>query len=424
MRKIAVVGLGYVGLTLAVELSKHYSVTGYDISEIRINELIDNWDRNDLLDKKSLHDSIMKYTSNKEDLNDINLFIVSVSTPAYFYEQPNLEPLLSATRTIAEVLKRGDIVVYESTVYPGATEELCLPILEKISHLCAGKDFNIAYSPERISPGDSAMTLKNIVKIVAAQNPETLSEVQQVYESVCDRVYCVSSIATAEATKLLENLQRDVNIAFMNEFSQIMNALNLNVYEIIEAAKTKWSFVPFKPGLVGGHCIAVDPHYLIFKAKRLGLHPDMLLTARKINDGMPQYIVNEALKLLMKNDLTFSNCKMGIFGLSYKEDVNDLRNSLALKLVGICRNLGFNYLVHDPVVDEKIVLDKYQIKLSKLEEMNGLTIAIILVGHHIYLENGVQNIIERLETPKILMDIPNIFAMKASSYEGIVYWNL
>ena len=424
MKKIAVIGLGYVGLSLAVALSKHYSVLGYDISESRINELIDNWDRNNLVNTQSLHDSIVQFTTSKGDLKNINFFIVAVSTPTYFYEHPNLEPLISATTTLAEVLKQGDIVVYESTVYPGATEELCLPILEKGSNLRASIHFNIAYSPERISPGDDKRTLKHIVTIVAAQNPETLSDVKQVYSSVCDAVYPVSSIATAEATKLLENSQRDVNIAFMNEFAQIMKALDLNVHEIIEAAKTKWSFVPFKPGLVGGHCIAVDPHYLIFKAKRLGLHPDLLLTARKINDGMPQFIANEVIKLFIKNNLNIAEAKIGIFGLAYKENTPDLRNSLSLKLIKICKNFGFNYLVHDPLVDKKMVLDKYQLKLNEFEEIKGLTMAIILVGHNYYLEKGIQGLIERLESPRIIMDIPNSFSTQASAFPEVIYWSL
>jgi UDP-N-acetyl-D-galactosamine dehydrogenase len=252
MKKIGIIGLGYVGLGLATELSKHFPVVGYDIAGERIKELQQNIDTNELISEEELRSCKLLYSSEIEDIKDSNFYIVTVSTPAYFYEMPNLAPLISATKNLALFLKKGDIVVYESTVYPGTTEEICLPLLEEISQLKAGVDFNIGYSPERISPGDQEHSLQNITKIISAQNEHTLNEVSTIYKTICESVYPVSSIQTAEAVKILENTQRDTNIALMNEFSQIMHAIDLDVHEIIEAAKTKWSFVPFKPGFVGG----------------------------------------------------------------------------------------------------------------------------------------------------------------------------
>lgn len=423
MKRIAVVGLGYVGLGLAIELSKKHSVVGYDISTQRIAELADHWDRNNLINADTLANASLVFTAHSDGIKEATIYIVAVSTPAYFYQLPNLEPLVGATETVAGVLKVGDTVIFESTVYPGTTEEICLPILEKISQLRSGIDFGIGYSPERISSGDLEKNLKNIVKVVSGQNPQVLKVVKELYETVCDSVCPVSSLATAEAVKLLENSQRDVNIAFMNEFAQIMHTLDLNVHEIIEAAKTKWSFVPFKPGFVGGHCIAVDPHYLIFKAKRAGYHPDLLLAARKINDGMPQFVVQEVMKLFIKNDLNITKAKIGVFGLTYKENTPDLRNSLALKLVQVLKSAGFNYQVHDPVADKQVVLDRYQLKLDELEDMNDLAIAIMVVGHDFYLQQGAHEITTRLQHPKLLMDIPNMFASVRLDYD-VTYWSL
>lgn len=422
MNKIAVIGLGYVGLNLAVALSKNYPVIGYDISLSRIKELSDYFDSNHLISNNELQNSRVQYTTNSEDLREADLYIVVVSTPAYHYELPNLEPLINATSTVASVLKKGDIVIFESTVYPGTTEEICLPILEKISGLRNGDDFGIGYSPERIYPGDKHYTLNNIVKIVSGQNEAVLAKVKEIYESICEKVHPVSSIATAEAVKILENTQRDINIAFMNEFSQIMHALHLDMNEIIEGAKTKWSFAHFKPGFVGGHCIAVDPQYLIFKAKRLGVSPDLLVTARKINEGMPQFVMQEAIKLFIKNDLSLSQAKIGVFGISYKENVPDVRNSLALKFINILKTYHLNFQVHDPEANKDVIFKKYNLQLAELDEMEYLSLAIIIVGHEFYQNLGLETFAAKLKHPKILMDIPNIFVNSATSIKN--YWNL
>lgn len=303
MKTFAVIGLGYVGLELAISLADSKETYGYDISKHRIAELQQNQDRNHLISSDRLKNSKLKLTNDIELIKAANFYIVAVSTPAYFYELPNLEPLINATRSLGEVLKKGDIVVFESTVYPGTTEEVCIPILEEVSHLRCGQDFNVGYSPERISPGDTEHDLRNIPKVISAQNESTLQEVKAAYHLICDTVYTVSTIKTAEAVKVLENTQRDINIAFMNEFAQIMHALDLDTHEILEGAKTKWSFIPFKPGFVGGHCIAIDPQYLAFKAKRHGVEPKIILAARQVNDGMTQFIIHEMNKILIKKIL-------------------------------------------------------------------------------------------------------------------------
>lgn len=424
MKKIAVVGLGYVGLGLAVALSKHYSVIGYDTSKTRIAELKENLDKNNTVTHDELVKSSVKYTDQLEDIREATFYIVAVSTPAYYYEMPNLEPLIHATQDLATVIKKGDIIVYESTVYPGTTEEVCLPILEEISQLKLGEDFNIGYSPERINPDDKVHTLKNITKVISAQNASTLDAIATVYQSICDDVYPVSNIQTAEAVKVLENTQRDVNIAFMNEFAIIMHALNLNVHEILKAAETKWSYVPFKPGLVGGHCIAVDPHYLAFKAKRVGIFPDLILVARKINDGITHFIIQELLKLLIKNQVEISKSNIGILGITYKENTPDIRNSLALKLIKELGVEGIHCQVHDPLADKSKLKDKHHIELKDFDQLNDLNAVILVVAHTFYRETGIKRIMETMNSPLIIMDIPNLFIDEAAFYEKLHYWSL
>lgn len=421
---ISVIGLGYVGLELAVSLSKHYSVIGYDISESRVNELHEGFDRNQLVSVERLTSSQIQYTTNLAEIKKANFYIVTVSTPSYFYELPNLEPLVNATKDLASMLKKGDTIVYESTVYPGTTEDTCIPILEQISQLKSGIDFSVGYSPERINPNDKVHTLQNITKVISAQNSQTLKLVQEVYGTVCDKVYPVSNIKTAEAVKVLENTQRDVNIALMNEFAEIAHALDLNTHEILKAAQTKWSFVPFKPGFVGGHCISIDPHYLAFKAKRLGLKPDLILTARKINDNMPHVIVNELIKIFIKRDFNIKQARVGIFGITYKENTPDIRNSLALKLLKELKNYDLNYEVHDPFANKKILQTKYNIELKEFADIKDLTVTLILVPHDFYREQGINAFIDKFNGKGIIMDIPNLFAENVIEGEGIIYWNL
>lgn len=422
--KVAIVGLGYVGLGLATALSRHFEIIGYDISTQRIDGLNAGVDANELISSQELITYSLTYTNNHEDIKDATVYIVTVSTPAIYYELPELRPLESATQTLAGMLKKGDLVIYESTVYPGTTEEVCQPILEQISHLKCGQDFNIAYSPERISPGDKVHLLENTTKIVAAQNQETLQKVISLYETICDTVYPVSNIATAEAVKILENTQRDTNIAFMNEFSQIMHAIGLNTHEIIEAAKTKWSFVPFKPGFVGGHCIAVDPQYLVFKAKRLGLHPDIILASRKINENMPSFIIQTLIDFLLKLNVNTLRVKIGILGLAYKENVKDARNSLALKLIKFLDRYHFSLQLNDPILDKEALKKKHGYTLLDLDEMHDLTAVIIVAGHDYYREVGLQAILKCCKEYPIILDIPNLFVDEKDTLHDVNYWSL
>lgn len=423
MRRIAVVGLGYVGLGLAVALSKHFPVSGYDISAKRINQLRNHHDVNQLISAEELKQANFNIVETIADIKEADFYIITVSTPAYFYELPNLKPLISATTDVATVLKKGDIVVFESTVYPGTTEEVCLPILEKNGQLRSGKDFFLGYSPERISPNNKKHTLKNVPKIIAAQNEEALAIIQSVYQACCDGVYPVSSIKTAEAVKILENTQRDINIAFINEFTTIMHALDLNMHEILQAASSKWSFMPYKPGLVGGHCIAVDPLYLAFKAKRLGLNHDVILAARKTNDNMTHFIIQELISLLIKNNIATQQCSLGIFGITYKENVPDVRNSLALKLIKELQRDGFECLVHDPLADKEVIKEKYGITLSNFTAIDNISVALVLVGHDFYQQTGLGKIAEKMAHP-IVMDIPNLFINDVAKCVRMSYWSL
>jgi UDP-N-acetyl-D-glucosamine/UDP-N-acetyl-D-galactosamine dehydrogenase len=423
-RKIAVIGLGYVGLGLAIELSRHYTVIGCDISKNRISELKNNIDRNQLITRDELSKSNIQYVSEVQEIKNADFYIVSVSTPAYYYELPNLEPLIEATKQLATVLKKGDIVVYESTVYPGTTEEVCLPLLEEISHLKSPDDFSIGYSPERINPGSSEHTLTNTPKIISAQNKESLKIIEEVYQSCCEKTYPVSCIMAAEAVKILENTQRDINIAFMNEFSEIMHALNLNVNEIIEAAKTKWSFVSFKPGFVGGHCISVDSLYLAFKARRIGVQHDLILAARKVNDGITRFVKHELINILLKNHVTIPNCRIGIFGLSYKENIPDIRNSLALKFIKELNETGVNCYIHDPIVDKDYILDKYNIQIQEFEKISDISAVIIIVAHNFYRDVGIEQFLTKMDEKKIIMDIPNLFVDTIKNHNITHYWSL
>ena len=423
MKRFAIVGLGYVGLGLATALAKTNFTIGYDIDTSRIQELQQHKDRNNLVDSDTLKNSPVTYTDNLEDIKAANFYIITVGTPVYYYEMPNLEPLIAATKDIATVLKSGDIVVYESTVYPRTTEDVCIPLLEEYSKLKHGKDFHVGYSPERVNPGDTEHTLANTTKIIAAHDAETLKEVQKAYQSICDETYPVSSIAIAEAIKILENTQRDVNIAFMNEFSKVMHALHLNMHEILEGAKTKWSFVPFKPGLVGGHCISVDPWYLVFQAKRYGIQTDLVSTARKVNDGITKFILQSLVKLLITNQIDINNITVGLFGISYKANTLDSRNSLSLKLAKEIREYGFECLIHDPL-DFQQQKHPAHTSLSPFEAMKDLSAAIILVGHDYYRDLGIQPFINKCKTPNIIMDIPNLFVKEKLVSQNIAYWSL
>ncbi len=423
MNSYAIIGLGYVGLNLAIAFAKHNSTYGYDINKRRIEKLNAHIDENKLFSSEELQSISITFTNDIADISNANFYIITVATPVNHFSMPDLEQLVSASKSLAKVLKKGDVVVFESSVYPGTTEEICIPVLNKYSKLESGKDFFVGYSPERINPSDKKHTLFNITKIISAQDKYTLQRMQDAYQLICKDVHHASSIMVAESSKILENTQRDINIALMNEFSILMHELNISTNDVIEAAKTKWNFIPFKPGLVGGHCIPVDPLYLSFQAKRHGLSLDLVLESRKINDGMTNFIIQSMLKILLKHKIDFNKVTIGLFGITYKPNLIDYRNSLSLKLLKELREYNFNCKISDQF-DDDIDLSSEDIVLDKFSDINNLTVAIILVGHDSYTEFGLKNFIKKCKAPAIIMDIPSLFFKEKDNISNLIYWSL
>jgi UDP-N-acetyl-D-galactosamine dehydrogenase len=382
MEKIGIIGLGYVGLPLAVEFGKIIEVVGFDISQARIAELTKGIDRTLEVDADELKNSkYLKFSSNPDDLKAVNYFIVTVPTPVDEFHVPDLRPLQSASKTVGTALKKGDIVIYESTVYPGCTEEICVPILEKTSGLKFNVDFFAGYSPERINPGDKQHRLPNIKKVTSGSTPQVAEKVDQLYKRIIVAgTYQASSLKVAEAAKVIENSQRDLNIAFVNELALIFQRIGIDTHEVLEAAGTKWNFLPFRPGLVGGHCIGVDPYYLTYKAESLGYHPEVILSGRKINDNMAVYIANNVIKLMANHQLPIYGGKVLVLGLTFKENCPDIRNSKVVDVVRELASFGTQVDIYDPHVDAHEVKEEYN--LTTLNKITRKYHAIILaVGH-------------------------------------------
>ncbi|MEQ8628954.1 Vi polysaccharide biosynthesis UDP-N-acetylglucosamine C-6 dehydrogenase TviB [Ekhidna sp.] len=393
MKKIAVIGLGYVGLPLAVEFGKKRMVIGYDINQSRIDELKNGYDRTLEVDSAELKSSSNLYfTIDKEELRKADIFIITVPTPINKYKQPDLSPLLSASRLVGEVLKKGDIIIYESTVYPGCTEDDCVPVLEEISGLTFNKDFYCGYSPERINPGDKVHRLPNIKKVTSGSTNEIAEEVDQLYQTIISAgTFKASSIKAAEAAKVIENSQRDLNIAFVNELALIFDKLNINTSDVLEAAATKWNFLPFKPGLVGGHCIGVDPYYLTHKAEALGYHPEVILAGRRINDNMGVYISNQVIKIMVQKGIPVKNSKALVLGITFKENCPDIRNSKVIDVITELKSFGLDVDVFDPHADTQEVQEEYSLNL--LETIEGKYDAIVLaVSHEDFKELSIESI--------------------------------
>jgi UDP-N-acetyl-D-glucosamine/UDP-N-acetyl-D-galactosamine dehydrogenase len=382
MEKIGIIGLGYVGLPLAVEFGKILQVVGFDINQSRINELKNGIDRTLEVDKEELESAKrLNFSSDPNDLKLVNYFIVTVPTPVDEYHVPDLRPLQLASKTVGSVLKKGDIVIYESTVYPGCTEEVCVPILEAESGLKFNKDFFAGYSPERINPGDKLHRLPNIKKVTSGSTPEVAENVDQLYKKIIKAgTHKASSIKVAEAAKVIENSQRDLNIAFVNELALIFQRVGIDTHEVLEAAGTKWNFLPFKPGLVGGHCIGVDPYYLTYKAESLGYHPEVILSGRKINDNMPIYIANDVIKLMAKNQLPIHGGKVLMMGLTFKENCPDIRNSKVVDVVRELISFGTEVDIYDPHADVEEVRHEYNLELIKSISKKYHAI-VLAVGH-------------------------------------------
>lgn len=387
MDKIGVIGLGYVGLPLAVEFGKVVEVVGFDINKERIEELSSGFDRTKEVDEQELKSSTkLKFTYTLGDLRDVNYFIVTVPTPVDEFKKPDLRPLESASKGVGNVLKKGDIVIYESTVYPGCTEEVCVPILEKTSGLEFNKDFFCGYSPERINPGDKLHRVTTIKKVTSGSTVEVAEKVDQLYRKIIVAgTHKASSIKVAEAAKVIENSQRDVNIAFVNELALIFERIGIDTHEVLEAAGTKWNFLPFKPGLVGGHCIGVDPYYLTHKAESLGYHSEVILSGRRINDNMSAHIANCVIKLMAQHEMPINKANILVLGITFKENCPDIRNSKVVDLIQELKSFGTNVDVYDPLADAQEVKHEYGLLL--VDAPNKKYHAIVAAVNHAEFNN-------------------------------------
>ena len=382
-KKIAVVGLGYVGLPLAVEFSKKRDVIGFDINKDRINELKKGVDVTGELSKKELNqDLFITYTDNLNILKNCNIFIITVPTPIDKNKKPDLNLLKKSSNSIGKIIKKDDIIIYESTVYPGVTEEVCVPILEQQSGLKFNKDFYCGYSPERINPGDKEHKIADIKKVTSGSTPKIATEIDELYKQIITAgTHKASSIKIAEAAKVIENTQRDLNIALINELSLIFNKLGIDTESILKAAETKWNFLPFRPGLVGGHCISVDPYYLTHKASEVGYNPEMILAGRRLNDSMGKYVANEVSKLMYKKNIVVSNANILIMGLAFKENCPDYRNTRVIDLVKVFESFDCNVDIYDPRVNKSQAAHEYKIKLIDKPIKNNYDAIVIAVGH-------------------------------------------
>ena len=425
-RAIAVVGLGYVGLPIAVAFGKQGPVVGFDINKAKIEELRRGIDRTGEVSHSDLKASQVQYTWEPAELKAADFIIVAVPTPINEALQPDFTALQKSSELIGANMSPGSIVVYESTVYPGATEEVCLPILEKMSGMKAGVDFKIGYSPERINPGDKEHTLEKIIKVVSAQDAESLEIVAKTYGTVVKAgIHRASSIKVAEAAKVIENTQRDLNIALMNELSLIFHRLGIDTKSVLEAAGTKWNFLRFSPGLVGGHCIGVDPYYLTAKAESVGYHPQVILSGRRINNGMGKFVAEQTMKLLSQLPRPVNELKVAVLGLTFKENVPDLRNSKVPDIINELREYGVQVIVHDPIADPGEAVHEYGIKLVDLKQIQGVDGVIVAVSHKSFLEIGLAELLKPLRDHKngVLVDVKSIFD-PAKVPATIKYWRL
>jgi UDP-N-acetyl-D-galactosamine dehydrogenase len=426
IRKVAVIGLGYVGLPVAAAFAKKQQVIAFDINQKRIVALREGQDHTGEVGASDLQQGQFVFTHEPEDLKQADFYIIAVPTPIDEANQPDLSPLLSASKTIAPHLKKGDIVVYESTVYPGTTEEDCVPALEHYSGLKCGIDFFVGYSPERINPGDKEHTFTKIRKIVSGQTPAVLEIVANVYGRVVEAgVYKASSIKVAEAAKVIENTQRDLNIAFVNELSMIFHKLEIDTLEVLEAAGTKWNFLPFRPGLVGGHCIGVDPYYLTHKAESMGYHPQVILAGRRVNDGMGAYIAQQAIKQLASKNVALAKARIGILGLSFKENCPDLRNTKVVDIIAELKEYGVQVVVHDPLGDAAEAYHEYGLELSALEAFHDLDILILAVAHQEYRQLTQKDFANMLKVDsKIILDVKAVLNPQEFKAAGFNLWRL
>jgi UDP-N-acetyl-D-glucosamine/UDP-N-acetyl-D-galactosamine dehydrogenase len=410
-KKIAIIGLGYVGLPLAVEFGKKREVIGFDINQSRIVNLKNGIDTTLELTKQELKDAIhLSFTTNLDNIKDCGIYIITVPTPIDKHKKPDLTPLEKSSKSIGRVLKKGDIVIYESTVYPGATEEICVPVLEQQSGLKFNKDFYCGYSPERINPGDKEHRVTTIKKVTAGSTPEVAIEVDELYqEIIIAGTHKASSIKVAEAAKIIENTQRDVNIALINEFALILNKLDIDTESVLEAAGTKWNFLPFKPGLVGGHCIGVDPYYLAHKSIAVGYTPEITLSSRRLNDSMGFHVADQVIELMYKKQININNASILIMGFAFKENCPDLRNTRVMDLVERFKEFKCNVEVYDPWIDKNKEINKYNIRLIDNPNKDVYDVIILAVAHDVFKKLTLKEIKAFGKNKHVLYDIKYLF---------------
>ncbi|OEU63534.1 MAG: GDP-mannose dehydrogenase [Desulfuromonadales bacterium C00003094] len=426
--KIAVVGLGYVGLPLAAAFGRKVEVIGFDTSKEKISQLRDGYDATGELNSEDLSSTHIKYADDAACLAGASFLIVTVPTPIDAHKKPDLRPIKSASRSIGRYLTSGSIVVYESTVYPGVTEDICVPILEQESGLRCGIDFKVGYSPERINPGDKVHTVDKIIKVVSGQDAETLETVARVYELVVTAgVHRAASIKVAEAAKVIENTQRDLNIALMNELAIIFNRLDIPTQAVLEAAGTKWNFLKFTPGLVGGHCIGVDPFYLTYKAEEVGYHPQVILAGRRINDGMGKYIAETTVKQLIRADKAVKGARVLVLGLTFKENVPDIRNTKVVDIIAELQDFQVEVLVHDPVADAAGARKEYGIELKSLEEVGPVDGVVLAVAHDAFVGMTGEQFKKLCSNGNgcgVVIDVKEVLKRDEISACGMSYWAL
>lgn len=423
-RSIAVIGLGYAGLHAALAFGKVQQVIGYDIDQTRIDELNNNIDSHGDFSKAEIKSSKVKFTTNPNDLKACDFYIIIMSTPIDNEFNPDFSFLKTASKLIGGILKKGDIVIYESTVYPGATEEVCVPILEKNSHLRLGADFKVGYSPERINPGDKIHTFENTVKIVSGSDKNALKIITDEYSKITEKVFCVTNIKTAEAVKITENIQRDVNIALVNELAQIFHLLGIDTQDVMSGAETKWNFISYKPGFAGGHCIGVDPYYLIYKAKKLGFYPKIMSACRDVNETMSNYICKIVIKQLVKNKLVTKATRVAILGMTYKENYNDIRNSKSADLGSLLQEYAIDVYYTDPHATAATVNKEYSISLTKWQDLPTLNAIIITVGHQQFRERSPAEYASKLVKGGLIFDMKNTVDREQFAKQGIKVWRL
>jgi UDP-N-acetyl-D-galactosamine dehydrogenase len=423
---VAVIGLGYVGLPLAVAFGRIMPTTGFDLHREKIDRLLQAKDPADEVGEEEIRAaSHLNFTADPGEIGDADYHIVAVPTPVDAARRPDFGPLKDATRLVGRHLKKGALVIYESTVYPGATEEVCIPLLQEVSGLTWKRDFHVGYSPERINPGDRKHQLHNVVKVVAGDDEGSLERVARLYERVVEAgVHRVSSIRCAEAAKVIENTQRDLNIALMNELAIIFGRLGIDTTEVLEAAGTKWNFLPFRPGLVGGHCIGVDPYYLTYKAEMMDYHPQVIIAGRRINDGMGKYVVEQTIKQMIRNGINIKGAKVAVLGITFKEDCSDMRNSRVFDVLSELRSYGVNVFVHDPLVDPALAQERYGVSLTIWRDLPVCDAMIVAVAHRQFRNLPPEQLMSRLDRPSCLIDVKSVIDQRPYREAGIGVWRL